>query len=147
LSRIFESGDNSNAEFLRYIANSFMLSVDNGHAVHPSHPEYSDPNNLVYLNKGPIIKFNSNMAYLSDAASSAKIIDLCKTNNIPYQIFYNKSDVRGGSTLGTLSVSHLGIQTCDIGLPQLAMHSSFETAGATDVESMYKLICAFYSMQ
>ncbi len=147
LIRIYDSLGYTNAQFLQTLANSFMLSVDNGHAVHPNHPEYSDPQNLVYLNKGPIIKFNSNMAYLSDAASSAKIIDLCKINNIPYQVFYNKSDVRGGSTLGTLSVSHLGIQTCDIGLPQLAMHSSYETAGANDIEPMCKLIEAFYSME
>lgn len=134
-------------EYLTAIAKSFLLSVDNGHAVHPNHPEVSDLNNLVYLNKGPIIKFNSNMAYLSDGASSSKIINICKENKIQFQIFYNKSDVRGGSTLGTISVSQIGIETCDIGLPQLAMHSSFEVGGAEDVDYMFNLMKSYYSQK
>lgn len=145
LKRISNSLGYNENEYFSSIANSFMLSIDNGHATHPNHPELSDSNNPVFLNKGPIIKFNSNMAYMSDGATSAEIINLCKNNNIPYQIFYNKSDVRGGSTLGTLSTSQLGIRTCDIGCAQLSMHSSYETAGSEDVEYMFDLIKAFYN--
>ena len=145
LKRISNSLGYNENEYFSSIANSFMLSIDNGHATHPNHPELSDSNNPVFLNKGPIIKFNSNMAYMSDGATSAEIINLCKNNNIPYQIFYNKSDIRGGSTLGTLSTSQLGIRTCDIGCAQLSMHSSYETAGSEDVEYMFDLIKAFYN--
>ena len=145
LKRISNSLNFSENEFLSAIARSFNLSIDNGHAVHPNHPELSDSNSLAYLNKGPIIKFNSNMAYMSDASTSAIVISICKNNDIPYQIFYNKSDVRGGSTLGTLSNSQIGIRTCDIGCAQLAMHSSYETAGSEDAEYMYQLVKAIYN--
>ena len=85
------------------------------------------------------------MAYMSDASTSAIVISICKNNDIPYQIFYNRSDVRGGSTLGTLSNSQIGIRTCDIGCAQLAMHSSYETAGSEDAEYMYQLVKAIYN--
>lgn len=144
LERINFSLGYSLDEYYSSIAKSYLLSVDNGHAVHPNHPEYSDPNSLVHLNKGPIIKFNSNMAYLTDASSAAVLLKICSDNQIPYQIFYNKSDVRGGSTLGTLSISHLGIKTVDIGLAQLAMHSNYEVAGCEDVIYMYNLVKCTY---
>ena len=145
LKRISNLLGYSENEFFSAIARSFNLSIDNGHAVHPNHPELSDSNNFVYLNKGPIIKFNNNMAYMSDACTAAPIISLCKNNEIPFQIFYNKSDIRGGSTLGTLSNSQIGIRTCDIGCAQLAMHSSYETAGSKDAEYMYQLVKVYYS--
>ncbi len=145
LKRISNLLGYSENEFFSAMARSFNLSIDNGHAVHPNHPELSDSNNFVYLNKGPIIKFNNNMAYMSDACTAAPIISLCKNNEIPFQIFYNKSDIRGGSTLGTLSNSQIGIRTCDIGCAQLAMHSSYETAGSKDAEYMYQLVKVYYS--
>ena len=114
------------------------------HAVHPNHPEVSDPNNLVYLNKGIVIKFNSNMNYTSDSFSVSPIKMLCEKNNIPYQYFYNKSDVRGGSTLGAISATHLSITSLDIGLAQLAMHSNYEVAGAIDPDYMFRLVKVFY---
>ena len=147
LKRISNSLGYTENEYFSSLAKSFMLSIDNGHATHPNHPELSDSNNPILLNKGPIIKFNSNMAYMSDGATSAKVITLCKNNNIPYQIFYNKSDIRGGSTLGTLSTSQIGIKTCDIGCAQLAMHSSYETAGSKDVEYMFDLLKVFYNLK
>ena len=83
----------SNEEYKVALRKSFILSVDNGHAVHPNHSEVSDPNNLVYLNKGLIIKFNSNMAYTSDAYSSSLIKVLCEENKISYQYFYNNQEL------------------------------------------------------
>jgi len=145
LERINDSLKMSNEEYKVALRKSFILSVDNGHAVHPNHSEVSDPNNLVYLNKGLIIKFNSNMAYTSDAYSASLIKVLCEENKIPYQYFYNKSDVKGGSTLGAISLSHLSIASCDIGLPQLAMHSNYEVAGSKDTQAMFDLIRVFYS--
>ena len=131
-------------DYLAAIKRSFVLSADNGHAIHPNHPEMSDDKNICMINKGLLIKFNSNMAYTSDAFTSSLIKTLCKENRIPYQVFFNRSDVRGGSTLGNISISQESILTCDIGLPQLAMHSSFETIGSEDTYSMLMLMSAFF---
>lgn len=129
------------------IKKSFVISADNGHAIHPYHPEMSDNKNICKLNEGILVKFNSNMAYTSDALTSAFIKTLLNKNNIPYQIFFNRSDVRGGSTLGNISISQVSMLTCDIGLPQLAMHSAYETLGTKDTESMFSLMKEFYKKE
>lgn len=144
LRRIALSFNAKEDEYLTAIKKSFVLSADNGHAIHPNHPEMSDDKNLCLLNKGILLKFNSNMAYTSDAFTSAFVKTLCKDNNIPYQVFFNRSDVRGGSTLGNISISQESILTADIGMPQLAMHSSFETIGSEDTKHMFNLMYSFY---
>lgn len=144
LRRIALSFNVKEDEYLTAIKKSFVLSADNGHAIHPNHPEMSDDKNLCLLNKGILLKFNSNMAYTSDAFTSAFVKTLCKDNNIPYQVFFNRSDVRGGSTLGNISISQESILTADIGMPQLAMHSSFETIGSEDTKHMFNLMSSFY---
>ena len=144
LRRIALSFNAKEDEYLTAIKKSFVLSADNGHAIHPNHPEMSDDKNLCLLNKGILLKFNSNMAYTSDAFTSAFVKTLCKDNNIPYQVFFNRSDVRGGSTLGNISISQESILTADIGMPQLAMHSSFETIGSEDTKHMFNLMSSFY---
>ena len=145
LSRINSSLNKSDEELKIALAKSFILSIDNAHAVHPNHPELSDPNNLVYMNKGIVIKYNASMAYTSDAFSSSLVKSICLDNEIPTQNFYNKADVRGGSTLGAISLSHVSCMSCDIGLAQLAMHSNFEVAGTKDIEYMYKFTKSYYS--
>ena len=144
LRRIALSFNVKEGEYFAAIKKSFVLSADNGHAIHPNHPEMSDDKNLCILNKGILLKFNSNMAYTSDAFTSAFVKTLCKENNIPYQVFFNRSDVRGGSTLGNISISQESILTADIGMPQLAMHSSFETIGSEDTKHMFDLMSCFY---
>lgn len=144
LRRIALSFNVKESEYFAAIKKSFVLSADNGHAIHPNHPEMSDDKNLCILNKGILLKFNSNMAYTSDAFTSAFVKTLCKDNNIPYQVFFNRSDVRGGSTLGNISISQESILTADIGMPQLAMHSSFETIGSEDTKHMFNLMSSFY---
>ena len=144
LRRIALSFNAKEDEYLTAIKKSFVLSADNGHAIHPNHPEMSDDKNLCLLNKGILLKFNSNMAYTSDAFTSAFVKTLCKDSNIPYQVFFNRSDVRGGSTLGNISISQESILTADIGMPQLAMHSSFETIGSEDTKHMFDLMSCFY---
>lgn len=144
LRRIALSFNVKESEYFAVIKKSFVLSADNGHAIHPNHPEMSDDKNLCLLNKGILLKFNSNMAYTSDAFTSAFVKTLCKDNNIPYQVFFNRSDVRGGSTLGNISISQESILTADIGMPQLAMHSSFETIGSEDTKHMFDLMSCFY---
>lgn len=144
LRRIVLSFNVKEGEYFAAIKKSFVLSADNGHAIHPNHPEMSDDKNLCILNKGILLKFNSNMAYTSDAFTSAFVKTLCKENNIPFQVFFNRSDVRGGSTLGNISISQESILTADIGMPQLAMHSSFETIGSEDTKHMFDLMSSFY---
>lgn len=126
------------------IAHGFMVSADNAHAVHPNHPEYADPTNRPYLNKGIVIKFNAAQKYTTDAISEAMFRDVCKKAKVPVQTYANKSNIAGGSTLGNLSNRHISIKTVDIGLPQLAMHSAYETAGVKDTEYLIKAMTVFF---
>lgn len=143
LKRIMLSLEKDDEEYYKAIARSVLISSDNAHAVHPNHPELSDNNNLCYLNEGVVIKHNSNMLYTTDALSSSIIKKLCSLNNLKYQEFFNRSDVRGGSTLGNISNSHVSLVSADIGIPQLAMHSNYEVCGAKDIENLYELIKEF----
>ncbi len=126
-------------------ARSYMISCDGAHAIHPNHPEKSDQNNHPKINEGIVIKANADQSYTSDALTSAIIIDLMQRHDIPYQSFTNRSDERGGSTLGNIAISQLSIKAVDIGVAQLAMHSCFETAGTKDIEYLLKLFHHFYS--
>ena len=126
------------------LADSFMISADNAHAVHPNHPEYADPTNRPGLNKGIVIKYNANQKYTTDARSEAVLKKLCMDADIPVQTYANRSDIAGGSTLGNLSNRHVSVSTVDIGLPQLAMHSSYETAGTYDTQYLIELTKIFY---
>ena len=127
------------------IANSFMISADNAHAVHPNQTQLTDVVNKVYMNKGIVIKFNASQSYTSDSFSSAIFQELCRNCGVPYQIFTNKSNIRGGSTLGNIALSHLSLKTVDIGLAQLAMHSSYETAGVKDIDYVIEVFKNFYN--
>ena len=121
-----------------------MVSCDNAHATHPNQPQLCDPLNRVYMNEGIVIKYNANQSYTSDALSSAVFSEILKANDVPFQYFTNRSDMRGGSTLGNISNAQVSMVALDIGLPQLAMHSCFETAGVKDAEYMVKGLKAFY---
>ena len=144
MKRIFISLGKGREELYRAMAASFMLSADNAHAVHPNHPEKTDEENCTYMNEGIVIKFNANQRYTTDGVSAAFFHRLLKENEIPCQHFANRSDVAGGGTLGNISGSHVSINTLDIGLAQLAMHSACETAGAKDVDYMVNGMRAFY---
>ncbi len=126
------------------IANSFLLSCDNAHAVHPNHPEYQDKNHAVYMNKGIVIKYNANQHYTSDAVSAAIFGLVCEEAGVPFQRYANRADIPGGGTLGNIANTQVSLNTVDIGLPQLAMHSSYETAGAKDTEYYVKALTVFY---
>ena len=126
---------------------SFMVSADNAHAVHPNHPEKYDAENRVFMNGGVVIKHNANQKYTTDAVSSAIFSEICARAGVPVQHFANRSDVLGGSTLGNIANTHLSMNTVDIGLAQLAMHSSYETAGTKDVAYMTDALKAFYEAE
>lgn len=145
LERIFECAGFSREDYMRALANGFMLSADNGHAVHPNHTDKSDPTNRIYMNEGIVIKYNANQNYTTDSVSEAVIRTVCERAGVPYQEFTNRSDMRGGSTLGNLSNTHVSLNTADIGLAQLAMHSSYETAGTKDTAYMIKAVKEFFS--
>lgn len=131
-------------DFYALMAQSFMVSADNAHAVHPNHPEKSDTSNAVYMNKGIVIKHQAGLSYTTDGYSEAIFKKLCQMAQVPYQDYTNRSDVRGGSTLGAIAQSHLSIPSVDVGLAQLAMHSCYETAGTQDVIYMKRVFQQFY---
>lgn len=130
--------------FLQWIADSFLISADNAHAVHPNHPEKADPTNRPYLNGGIVIKYHGGQKYTTDAVSAAKMRSLCEEAGVPCQTYANRSDVLGGSTLGNISTAHVSVSSVDIGLPQLAMHSAVETAGVKDTEYAIKAFKVFW---
>lgn len=144
ISRLTLSLGRSYDEIQAMLAKSFMISADNGHAVHPNHGEYADPVNAPVLNGGIIIKFNASQKYSTDGYSAAVFRDLCLKADVPVQTYTNRSDIPGGSTLGNISNTKVAVPTVDIGLPQLAMHSSYETAGAKDTEYLVKACTAFF---
>ena len=130
--------------FYRAQASSVMLSCDNAHAAHPNHPELYDASNRVYMNEGLVIKESANQKYTSDGASKAILRAILDNAGVKYQFFANRSDMLGGGTLGNISNAHFSLNTVDIGLAQLAMHSSWETAGSRDVDAMADGVRAFF---
>ncbi len=122
-----------------------MLSCDNAHAVHPNYRQKSDETNCVYMNEGIVIKSHAGQKYTSDAVSVAIFKMICEKAEVPVQFFSNRSDEAGGSTLGNIAMSQVSMNTVDIGLPQLAMHSAYETAGVKDMEYMVKAVTKFYA--
>ena len=145
LRRINMCLGNSEEDYYKLIASSFMISADNAHALHPNYSDKSDPTNKVYINDGIVIKYNANQKYTTDAVSASIFKSICDSVNVPYQTFTNRSDILGGSTLGNISNAHVSLNTIDIGLAQLAMHSTYETAGAKDVTYLIEALKAFYN--
>lgn len=131
-------------DYLIHLADSFMISADNAHAVHPNYTDKADPSNRPFLNRGIVIKFNAGQKYCTDALSAAMFRDICREAGVPVQTFANRSDMAGGSTLGNISNTRVALNTVDIGLPQLAMHSPYETAGAEDTGYLIKAAEKFF---
>ena len=132
-------------EFYKALATSFFLSVDNAHALHPNHPEKSDPTNKTLLGGGVVIKSHAGGAYVTDAISSAVVKTVFEKAGVTYQNFFNRSDVRSGSTMGVSALTRLGISGADIGLAQLAMHSACECFASSDYIELLNGLTAFYS--
>jgi len=132
LERITISLDGNREDFLRAISKSFIISADNAHALHPNSPEKNDPTNKSYMNKGPVIKISANQSYTTDSNSDSVYELICAKAGVPVQKFVNRSDARGGSTIGPISSTHLNIRSVDVGSPTLAMHSIRELGGVID---------------
>ena len=144
LDRIVDAIPHSGQAMHRAMANSFMLSADNAHATHPNFPQKSDPCAPVRLGGGVVLKYNASQKYTTNAVSGAIFRAICEKADVPVQVFTNRADEPGGSTLGNLQSHTLPIPMADIGCAQLAMHSAVETASVADAEAMIKAVAAFY---
>lgn len=136
----------SGAVYRTWKAGSFLISADNAHACHPNQGAKADPVNRPYLNKGIVLKYHGSQKYATDACSAAFVKSICKKYDIPCQTYTNRSDIVGGSTLGNLAMAQVSMPAADIGLPQLAMHSAYETAGARDIEYLICFATAFFNV-
>lgn len=141
-----ETGSLPEGQFTRALSRSFMISADNAHALHPNHPELSDPVNRPVMNRGIVIKHNANQKYTTDGISAALMRMMLKKAGLRYQEFLNRSNMAGGSTLGNISGTQVSLNTVDIGLPQLAMHSPYETAGTRDFGDLVTAAEMFFSL-
>ena len=145
LHRINGAMGRTEEEYLMALSSSFMVSADNAHSIHPNQPDKGDPTNRPFMNDGIVIKYSANQKYTTDAVSGALFKSICEKAGVPCQVFFNRSDMPGGSTLGNISNSQVALNTVDIGLPQLAMHSCYETAGSKDTLYLAEAARVFYS--
>ena len=127
------------------LAQSFLVSADNAHAMHPNHPELADKANAPVMGQGVVLKFNAAQRYTTDGVSASVFRRICGRAGVPLQSYTNRPDIRGGSTLGHISLTHVSVPTADIGLPQLAMHSCYETAAVADLNHLETAMTAFFS--
>ncbi len=132
-------------EYYKALHSSFLLSVDNAHALHPNHPEKCDPTNRPVAGGGVVIKYHADKAYTTDALSAATILSVFENADVPCQKFYNRSDVRSGSTLGSISLSKVSVLSADIGIAQFAMHSACESFALRDYSAMTLGLKAFFA--
>lgn len=147
LARIAQQQGLSVQEQAASLAGSLLLSADNGHAIHPNFAEMSDPTHPVELGKGVVLKFSASQKYTTNAVTAALLNRVASENGVTLQHFYNRADLPGGSTLGNLLAAQVSVPMADVGLPQLAMHASVETAAAGDVYGLWKLCCGWHQAE
>ena len=139
--------ENCDIDRRRALASSMLLSADNAHAQHPNHPELSDAKNAPHLNGGVVIKNNAAQKYTTDGISASVFGQMCAHANVPTQQYANRSDMPGGSTLGSIATTLTPMLSIDIGMAQLAMHSAYETAGVHDMDYLIAATTVFYSTE
>lgn len=147
LGRICDRLGASVSDRSRALANSFCVSADAGHAVHPNYPERHDPANYPLLGSGPLLKINANQRYATDAAGAAAWARLCRDADVPYQEFVSNNVMPCGSTIGPLTATRLGIRTVDVGTPLLSMHSAREMCGVADPQRLAAVVERFFKQQ
>lgn len=130
---------------VRVLRNSLLISADNAHAVHPNYAAKHDPEHLPIINKGPVIKWNANQRYATTAKTAGQFKLHCLRAEVPVQEFVMRSDMACGSTIGPLASAQIGVDTVDVGIASLAMHSIRETAGCMDCWYLYKVLRTFFS--
>lgn len=147
LERVVIALGGNTEDFFRALASSVMVSADLAHAVHPNLPEKHDPTNRPKLGMGPVIKIAASGSYSTDSVASAIFTEVCKKAEVPVQKFVNRSDVKGGTTIGPMSAADLGIPVVDMGAPLLGMHSARELASVKDNFYTVKAFTEFYSIK
>ncbi len=143
LERIAIALGKSRNEYLAMLPASGCLSCDNAHAVHPNYPERHDHKHAPLINKGVALKSNSNQRYATSATSSVAFLDACAAARVPHQIFVSRNNMPCGSTIGPITATRLGIDTVDVGVPQLSMHSAREVCGVSDALDLPRIVSAF----
>lgn len=146
LKRVCDNRGLDDEDFYVALANSYLISADQAHAIHPNFAHYNDPTNPIKMNGGLVIKIAANGAYSSDISSNARLIDLANDLGLNIQKFHNRNDKQGGSTIGPITSTGLGITSIDVGEPILSMHSVRELGGIEDHLDAYKIYKAFYEI-
>ncbi len=146
IERIIACMGRGREDFFRAMGRSFLISADAAHGVHPNNGDKSDPTNRPIVNKGPVIKTSVNQRYTSDAGSSGIFEGICRSAGVPVQRFVNRSDERGGTTIGPISATHLPISAVDVGVPVLGMHSIREMGGTADHTWFIDALKAYYAL-
>ena len=146
LERITLALGKNKEDYFRALSNSVMISADLAHAVHPNQSEKHDPTNRPLLGEGPVIKIAASGSYSTDSYTSSIFQELCNSVNVPYQKFVNRSDVRGGTTIGPITSADLSIPVIDMGAPLLGMHSVRELAAVIDNKYTIDVFKRFYEV-
>jgi len=139
LRRMFEDYD----EYINMVRSSIMISADNAHAIHPNFPSKHEPKHTPKINGGVVIKINANQRYASNSTTISKFLNSAKFMDEKTQNFVTRTDMGCGSTIGPITATRIGIDTIDVGLPTLGMHSIRELAGSDDAHSLYKILVGF----
>lgn len=143
LERIIYNTDNKKDSYYRCLNNSIMISADLAHGIHPNHSDINDITNIPFLGEGIVIKQSANQKYSTNSYSAAIFSQICTNSNIPFQRFVNRSDIEGGTTIGPIFSSQLGIPVIDLGAPILSMHSIRELCAVKDIYYSYEAFKAF----
>lgn len=145
LTRIIGVRGGSQADLARSFSRSMCISADNAHALHPNYPERHDHGHAPLVNKGPAIKLNVNQRYATSSTSAQRYEAICETAGLPTQVFSSRNNIPCGSTIGPITSTRLGIDTVDVGVPQLSMHSARELCGVDDPVTLAQSFVAFWS--
>ena len=145
LERLCITEDLSRQDFINVLAKSHCVSADNAHAVHHNYPERHDSNHSPLINQGVVIKSNVGQRYATSATSIAPFIDACANANVPIQHFASRNNIACGSTIGPITATRLGIDTIDVGIPQLSMHSAREVCGSQDPIYLRDALCSYFA--
>jgi aspartyl aminopeptidase len=143
LSRIGAALGATESQRLQALADSWCLSADVGHSVHPNYPERHDPANRPLVGGGPLLKINANQRYATDALGAAEFARACAQAGVAYQEFVSNNSMPCGSTIGPITATRLGIRTVDVGMPVLSMHSAREMCSADDPAAFTAAVAAF----
>ena len=129
--------------FARVMQRSLLVSADNAHAVHPNYPERHDPKHAPFINRGVALKSNSNQRYATSASSAVAFLSACSAAKVNHQFFVSRNNMPCGSTIGPITATRLGIDTVDVGVPQLSMHSAREVCGVRDALDLPRIVGEF----